>query len=283
MSASKLVDHGSEQATGCAAAGSVEPLFLKSAVQVNPSINPRRRRRQVANTTTPAPTFKSDCERLLTMKAVTAVTSYSRTSINRFIEQRAFPVPVKLGLQRLSRKRNPRLDRLPTTAHRDHAGARIVLSKTSRHGRCGEFMNRQPTTGVRALRSRALAQAIDVYNYLTIHHEQLPPEVLADDLVDTHFWLCERSGQDPRSWNAIARELRRLTGGRKQYRWVERAGKRHRFRVYPVPRSRLRTQLNIDSGTPRPTPAARDQATTQLGLLRRSHGRPLAAARDAAS
>jgi predicted DNA-binding transcriptional regulator AlpA len=102
MSASiKLVDHESEQATGRAAAGSVEPLFLKPATQVDPSTNHRHRRRQVANTTNPAPTFKSDCERLLTMKAVTAVTSYSRTSINRLIEQRAFPVPVKLGPQRI--------------------------------------------------------------------------------------------------------------------------------------------------------------------------------------
>jgi prophage regulatory protein len=44
----------------------------------------------------------SDSERFISMKAVCAITSWSRTSIYRLIAQDAFPVPVKLGAQRIA-------------------------------------------------------------------------------------------------------------------------------------------------------------------------------------
>jgi prophage regulatory protein len=46
----------------------------------------------------------SDSERFISMKAVCAITSWSRTSIYRLIAQDAFPVPVKLGAQRIAFK-----------------------------------------------------------------------------------------------------------------------------------------------------------------------------------
>ena len=41
-------------------------------------------------------------ERLISMKAVCEITSWSRTSIYRLISQDAFPAPVKLGAQRIA-------------------------------------------------------------------------------------------------------------------------------------------------------------------------------------
>jgi hypothetical protein len=41
-----------------------------------------------------------------------------------------------------------------------------------------------------------------------------------------------------RPWNPVARELRMLLGGRKQYRWVvDDIGVRHRLRIYRIPAS----------------------------------------------
>jgi prophage regulatory protein len=51
--------------------------------------------------TRPSP---SDGERFISMKAVCAITSWSRTSIYRLIAQDAFPAPVKLGAQRIAFK-----------------------------------------------------------------------------------------------------------------------------------------------------------------------------------
>jgi predicted DNA-binding transcriptional regulator AlpA len=51
-----------------------------------------------------AVTLTDESERLLTMKQVCAITSWSRTSINRLIEQNAFPKPIKLGDQRIAFK-----------------------------------------------------------------------------------------------------------------------------------------------------------------------------------
>jgi predicted DNA-binding transcriptional regulator AlpA len=48
------------------------------------------------------PILADEGERLLTMRDVCAITSWSRTSVNRLIEKKAFPQPVKLGDQRIA-------------------------------------------------------------------------------------------------------------------------------------------------------------------------------------
>jgi hypothetical protein len=59
-------------------------------------------------------------------------------------------------------------------------------------------------------------------------------DVLARDLQRIYPEVCETMGLAPRPWNSVARELRRLTGGRKDYAWVEG----ERLRVYRIPRLR---------------------------------------------
>ena len=60
-------------------------------------------------------------------------------------------------------------------------------------------------------------------------------EVLAEDLIAIHAEMCGEQGIAWRPWNPVAAELRRLTTGRKDYRWVVRDGVRHRLRVYFIP------------------------------------------------
>lgn len=43
-------------------------------------------------------------ERLLSMRDVCEITSWSRTSVNRLVDKKAFPAPVKLGPQRIAFK-----------------------------------------------------------------------------------------------------------------------------------------------------------------------------------
>jgi hypothetical protein len=64
-------------------------------------------------------------------------------------------------------------------------------------------------------------------------------EVLADDLKRKLYpAMCAALEWKPRAWNAVAKPLRKLTGGRKPYAWVEDGeGVRHRLRVYRIPRS----------------------------------------------
>jgi hypothetical protein len=57
-------------------------------------------------------------------------------------------------------------------------------------------------------------------------------DVLARDLQRIYPEVCAARGWVPRAWNSVARELRRLTGGRKAYAWVEG----ERLRVYRMPR-----------------------------------------------
>jgi hypothetical protein len=59
-------------------------------------------------------------------------------------------------------------------------------------------------------------------------------EVLAEDLIDTHDWLCGHHGWRPRPWQAVGAQLRTMTGGRKLYRLFERDCVMRRLRVYPV-------------------------------------------------
>ena len=62
----------------------------------------------------------------------------------------------------------------------------------------------------------------------------LRPEELRDyyvDMVIGLYWLDH-------PWNSIAREFTKLTTKKKKYTWVrdERTGKRHKLRVYPIPK-----------------------------------------------
>ena len=54
--------------------------------------------------------------------------------------------------------------------------------------------------------------------------------ILAMDLQKIHPVMCEELGWTPPRWQPVACELRKLTGKRKLYRWVEG----HRRRAYPV-------------------------------------------------
>ena len=57
-------------------------------------------------------------------------------------------------------------------------------------------------------------------------------DVLARDLKRMYPAVCRSLGWKPRAWNAVAVELRKLTGGRKDYAWVEG----RRLRVYRIPK-----------------------------------------------
>jgi prophage regulatory protein len=90
----------SQQAAGAQLAAPTE--FATRA----PAQDGRRRARRPRSREPAAPVaaLMSASERLLSMKTVTEVTSYSRTSINRLIEQGEFPVPIKLGPQKIAFK-----------------------------------------------------------------------------------------------------------------------------------------------------------------------------------
>ncbi len=55
--------------------------------------------------------------------------------------------------------------------------------------------------------------------------------VLAADLARIYPTLCDELDWPPRPWNTVAKHLRRLTGGKKQYRWLDG----RRLCVYPIP------------------------------------------------
>jgi hypothetical protein len=48
--------------------------------------------------------------------------------------------------------------------------------------------------------------------------------------------FCAEKGWRPRPWNTLARYLKELTGGKKNYEWRERDGEPHRLRIYRIPR-----------------------------------------------
>ena len=61
-------------------------------------------------------------------------------------------------------------------------------------------------------------------------------------MIEYHRELCRRLACQPGPWNPIASEFRRLTGGKKTYRWFKlENGQPHRLRVYVIPH-RLRTE-----------------------------------------
>jgi predicted DNA-binding transcriptional regulator AlpA len=49
-----------------------------------------------------SPQLNAGTDRLLTMKAVVGITSWSRTSINRLVQEGRFPSPLKIGKQKIA-------------------------------------------------------------------------------------------------------------------------------------------------------------------------------------
>jgi hypothetical protein len=124
----------------------------------------------------------------------------------------------------------------------------------------------RPATPCSSVRELARIQAVALLEYLAANADQLPYEVLADDIMATHEWLCDRCGWRPRPWQSVGAELRRMTGGRKVYRWFLRDdGAMHRLRVYPVPRAAplASTLASTPTPTPVPAPAAQVAELTQ--------------------
>ena len=110
----------------------------------------------------------------------------------------------------------------------------------------------RPATPRNSVRELARVQAAALLEYLAENADQLPYEVLADDIMGTHEWLCDRRGWRPRPWQSVGAELRRMTGGQKAYRWFVRDdGGMHRLRVYPVPRAA--PLVSTPEPTPKPT------------------------------
>ena len=135
----------------------------------------------------------------------------------------------------------------------------LGVSRTERVGhRPGSVAATPARTPRGSVKELARLQAAALRDYLAEHAHQLPVEVLAEDLIDTHDWLCGHYGWRPRPWQAVAAQLRTMTGGRKCYRWFERDGVMHRLRVYPVPRAAASTPASAPM--PTPMPAARVDA-----------------------
>jgi hypothetical protein len=51
--------------------------------------------------------------------------------------------------------------------------------------------------------------------------------------------FCAQKGWQPRPWNTLAEDLKELTGGRKNYEWVERDCELHRLRIYRIPSAQV--------------------------------------------
>jgi len=68
-----------------------------------------------------------------------------------------------------------------------------------------------------------------------LHEGYASREILAADLQRLYTQFCEELNWAVRPWNPVARELTRLTTGRKNYCWIIEDGLRRRLRVYPVP------------------------------------------------
>lgn len=60
-------------------------------------------------------------------------------------------------------------------------------------------------------------------------------DILASELIEIHQHQCAYDLIEPLHWQAVATELKRLIGGGKTYRWVERPDGRHRLRFYRIP------------------------------------------------
>jgi hypothetical protein len=71
-------------------------------------------------------------------------------------------------------------------------------------------------------------------------------DILFEDIFGLYHKLLPTLGWEPRPWNPVARELKKLLGGKKTYVWVEsEGGVAHRLRVYRLPRDRSSTQMRV--------------------------------------
>ena len=112
-------------------------------------------------------------------------------------------------------------------------------------------------------------------------------ELLAGDMQRTYAEVCRELNWAVRPWNPVARELTRLTTGRKVYRWIVRDDMRHRLRVYLVPTpDMLRADAIDDRSCEIPFPQPKQskararktsfsvfEVTRPLSARRRAHGR----------
>jgi hypothetical protein len=71
-------------------------------------------------------------------------------------------------------------------------------------------------------------------------------DILFEDIFALYHKLLPTIGWAPRPWNPVARELKKLLGGKKTYVWFEGDdGAAHRLRVYRLPRDRSSTQTLV--------------------------------------
>jgi predicted DNA-binding transcriptional regulator AlpA len=82
-------------------------FFKKDEAQLgragaSPGINAPKRRRSTNTGALSTPALSDGGDRLLPMKAVIDITSWSRTSINRLIREGRFPLPLKLGKSKIA-------------------------------------------------------------------------------------------------------------------------------------------------------------------------------------
>ncbi len=68
----------------------------------SPGTNATKRRRSTNTGAVSTPTLSDRGDRLLPMRAVIDITSWSRTSINRLIREGRFPLPLKLGKSKIA-------------------------------------------------------------------------------------------------------------------------------------------------------------------------------------
>jgi hypothetical protein len=74
-------------------------------------------------------------------------------------------------------------------------------------------------------------------------------DILFEDIFELYHELLPTIGWAPRPWNPVARELKKLLGGKKTYVWLESDdGAAHRLRVYRLPRDLARARTRGASG-----------------------------------
>lgn len=70
-----------------------------------------------------------------------------------------------------------------------------------------------------------------------LQERDITGDILFEDIFRLYHELLATIGWTPRPWSPVAREIRKLLGGKKTYAWFEDAeGGSHRLRVYRIPR-----------------------------------------------
>ena len=87
-----------------------------------------------------------------------------------------------------------------------------------------------------------------------------PVSIYAEDAIDAHREMCADLLWEYRPWNPVARELRKLLGGKKYYPVVRSPnGDKHRLCVYEIPTRDAVVPLRpaTPSGAPKASPTRR--------------------------